>query len=1033
MKSLLGFFVRRPLLVNLLLVMVFVGGYVVSKSQIYSSYPSMDTGFFLITTARPGASAEDVELSVTIPLEEELLKIDGIDVLRSASMEGLSSLAVQSEPDNDRDENRDFRDDVQKAIDKAYGRMPDDLPEKPDLIVANPDNAPVMEILIHGNVAEDVLRQTARRLQTAVRKVPGVAGSDRRGYRRKEVKILLDPLKLHHLGIDYNEIIGAIKGRNVRDSGGSLESFTTERDVVTVGQFRDPHDVEDVIVRVAGRDNFVRVKDIAEVVVDFEDWVVQPLALGEPGISLLVKKSANANGLKVSDDLRAFIEEQRQFLPQGVELTAFNDTTRYARNMLDVLVDNAVVGMLLVFFTLLAFFPFRFTIWVVAGIPTAILMSFMMMPLLDITMNQLSIAGLILMLGVLVDDGIVISESIFRESERGKSPIDAAIDGTHAIAAPVITSSATTFLAFMPLIFLSGTEGKFLWMLAAVVVMVLIASLVECKLILPAHIRHALEHTRDDGTLSRKWFAPVEQAYSWMLHTMFAHRLVSFIVISLLAAVATYFSVNRLVFDLYPDVDTDQILVKLELPIGASFSTTRQRALSLEKALMANLDSGDILASKVTIGNHDAEDEPVITDGRQASWAKIDIYLRPQTERLHTSNEVISAMKAFFKTQSDFSSIQIHPFENSPPTGEAVELDIVGNAPGAYLLADQLLQVLTEHPGVVQAWSSYRSGKDIVDLVINHESLANYGLTVAAVSRAVRVAFDGQLVDEMQTIDERIKFRLQYRQPEQGQLQTLYGLSVVNDKGRPVLLRNVATLETRPNEAAIFHYFGERTVTVYADVDKEKISVAEINRYLNDYIEEQELAEKFPDLRIVSGGEGARQQEAMGNIGSAALLSVVGIVVLLVLLFNSVTQPLLVMMVIPLGVVGTMFVFVLQGASLSLSALTGFTGLAGILVNDSLIMIDQLNRARQGSFLDKETLVSTAQTRLRPIFLTTVTTAAGLYPVAYGTFGTNPVVAPIAMVMLWGVILGSVITLFYLPSLYALEQDLRGVLSRRKA
>ncbi|WP_372862663.1 efflux RND transporter permease subunit [Spongiibacter sp.] len=1034
MKSLVGFFVRRPLLVNLMLVMIFLGGYVVTKSQVYSSYPSIDTGFFVVTTVRPGASAEDVELSVTVPLEEEILKIDGIDSLRSASMEGLSSLTIQSDPDNDRAENREFRDELQKAIDKAFGRMPEDVPEKPDLLAEDPDRTPVMEILIHGNVAEDILRQTARRLQTAVRRVPGVAGTERKGYRRKEVKILLDPLKLQHLGMNYDEVINAIKGHNVRDSGGSLESFTSERDVVTVGQFRDPHEVEEVIVRVAGRDNFVRIKDIAEVVVDFEDWLEQSMANGEPGISLRVKKSANANGLKVSKELLNFIDQQKELLPPGVELTPFNDTTRYARNMLDVLFSNAMVGMALVFFSLLAFFPLRFSIWVVAGIPTAILMSFMMMPAMGITMNQLSISGLILMLGVLVDDGIVVSEGIFQESERGKSPIDAAIDGTSVIAAPVLTSSATTLLAFMPLIFLSGIEGKFLWMLPAVVVMVLLASLIECLFILPAHMRHALEHAQAKGqnTLSRQWFVPIERGYSWLMHKMFSHRVLSFIGIALLAVIAAVYSANRLVFDLYPDSDTDQILVKLELPLGASFSHTREHVLALERKLIAVLDPRDLLATKATIGNHDVDNEPSITEGRQSYWGKIDVYLHPQSQRAHSSNEVISVMRELFKAQPDFSSIQIHPFENSPPTGEAVELDIVGNDPSRFLVADQLLHILESHPHVDQAWSSYKSGKDIVDLVLKPELLANYGLSVADVTRAVRIAFDGLLIDEMQTVEERIKFRLQYRKPEQGQLETLYGLSVINKRGQPVLLHNIANLETRPNEATIYHYFGDRTVTVYASIDKEKISVAQINNYVADYIAEQRLAEKFPELRIIEGGEADRQQSALGNIADAALLSIAGIALLLVLLFNSVTQPLLVMMVIPLGVIGTLFVFALQGAELSLSALTGFTGLAGILVNDSLIMIDQLNRARSGGILDREALVRTAQTRLRPIFLTTVTTALGLYPVAYGTFGTSPTIAPIAMVMLWGVILGSIITLFYLPSLYAIEQDLRRLLSRRR-
>lgn len=1034
MKALISFFAGRALLVNLLVGMVFLGGIVATRSQVFSSYPSLDMGVFIVTTGWPGASVEDVELSLTVPLEEEILEIEGVDVLRSASMEGVSNILVQSSPSNNREQNLSFRNDLQMAVDRAYQRMPTDVPEKPDLYAENPDSTPVMEILIHGNVDEDVLRRTARRLQVDVRQISGVIGSNRNGYRRKEVKILLNPQRLQQLGIDPDEIATAIRGRNVRDSGGSLESTTSERDVVTVGQFHEPHEVEDVIVRVVGRDNFLRVKDVAQVVVDYEDWQVQALANGEPGISILVKKAGNANGLAVANDLRGFVQEQQALVPAGVELSTFNDTTRYARNLLEMLTSNALVGMGLVFITLMAFFPFRFTIWVVVGIPTAIMLTFIAMPMLNISMNQLSISGLILMLGVLVDDAIVIAESIFREAERGKSPLQAAIDGTTAMAAPVITSSATTVLAFMPLVFLSGTEGKFLWMLPAVVVLVLLASLLECKFMLPAHIAHALEsaHAKEGQSLSRRWFEPVERAYEWTMGHMFRHRVISFVLISLVASLAYVYSAHRLSLDLYPDGDTDAISVKIEMPLGSSFERTRERLWLLERD-MREVVGADLLASKITVGHHDLVNMSGVTDGRQDSWGLVDIYLKPQSTLTRDSLHIIDDMRAFADTQADLLMIRVVPVENSPPTGEAVELDIVGNADDRYLVSDQIVHELEQIPGVSRVWTSYKPGKDVIDLQLKHELLANYGLTVSDVTQAVRVAFDGMLVEEMQTVDERIRFRLQYRQPEQGQLDTLYGLSLINSRGQTVLLRSVAEFETRPAQATLFHYFGERTVTVYAEINKAELSVAEVNQTLQEAITAMQIRERFPQVKIIVGGEADRQQDAVGNIGSAALIAGVGILLLLVLLFNSVTQPLLILFVIPLGILGVMFAFAVQNIAMSLSALVGITGLTGILVNDSLIMIDQLNRARSAGVLQREALVQTARTRLRPTFITTVTTVAGLFPVAYGLFGTNATIGPIAMVMLWGVIVGSIITLFYLPSLYAIEQDLKQIFQAKKS
>lgn len=1034
MTALIAFFARRPLLVNLILLMIFLSALVVTRSQVVSSYPALDTGIFYLTTAWPGAAAEDVELSVTAPLEEEILEIEGLDKLRSASMEGQSSILIQANPDNNRQQNRVFRDDLQRAIDRAYPRMPDDVPEKPLLVAEDPDRTPIMEILIRGDVDEDVLRRAARRLQVELRQVEGVAGTERLGYRRKEVRILLNPQRLQQLGIDAAEITQAIAARNVRDSGGALESTTAERDVVTVGQFQNPREVEDVIVRASGRDNFTRVRDIAQVVVDYEDWMTQPLANGEPGISLLVKKTAQANGVAVAEELRDFLARQQTLMPPGVTLEVFNDTTRYARNMLEMLSSNALLGMVLVFVTLLAFFPFRFTVWVVVGIPTAMMLTFMFMPSFNITVNQLSISGIILMLGVLVDDAIVIAESIFREAERGKPPLQAAIDGTAVMAAPVLTSSATTVLAFMPLVFLSGIEGKYLWMLPAVVVMVLIASLIECKLMLPAHIAHALHGRQRDGnkSLSRQWFNPVERGYIWLMGHMFRHRVVSFLVILGLACAAGLFSYHKLSLELYPEGDTDAVTVQIELPLGTSFASTRARLRELERGLRAHLPAEDVLASKVTIGHHDLPNSGGVTEGRQNSWGLIDIYLVRPSDRNHTSKEITQRIHEYLVPQRDLVLARVVPQENSPPTGESVELDIVGNSDDRYLAADQVARFLRETPGVTRVWTSYKRGKDIIDLQLKHELLANYGLTVQDVTRAVRIAFDGLVVEEMQTVDERVRFRLQYRQPEQGQLETLYGLTLINSRGEPVLLRSVADFETKPAQATVFRYFGERTMTVYADIDKSLISVAEINRTLANFLEREGLRTRYTHLNFVLGGEADRQQDALGNIASAALLSLAAILVLLVLLFNSVSQPLLVLLVIPLGILGVMIAFALQGMVLSMSALAGVTGLAGILVNDSLIMIDQLNRVRDSDgSISSEVLVKTASTRLRPIFITTLTTVAGLYPVAYGLFGLNIVVAPLAMVMLWGVVFGSIITLFYLPSLYALEQDIRRLFVRR--
>ncbi len=461
------------------------------------------------------------------------------------------------------------------------------------------------------------------------------------------------------------------------------------------------------------------------------------------------------------------------------------------------------------------------------------------------------------------------------------------------------------------------------------------------------------------------------------------------------------------------------------MPAGTSFDQTRSNMAVMEKEIRELLNPADVLNIKYTVGRHDHGNSDSVTDGRQPSWAILSLFFVPLGEREGDSQEVLMQLREHFSNRKDFDSIVIEPTRNTPPTGRSVELDITGNRSQRYLVADSLEAFLQQQPGVTEVWSTYSPGKDLIELQLNHEAIVGYGLTVASITRAVRIAFDGLLVDELQTVDEEIKFRLQFRQPEQGRLETLYGLTIINKRGEPVLLRNVAELVSRPGESAIRHSFGQRTIIVYAEIDKAIISVAAINKRVADFISRNELVTRYPELQIQQGGEVQRQQDAMGNVGNAATLAMAGILFLLVLLFNSITQPLLVMMVIPLGIVGVFFAFAVIGMDMSLSAMVGLTGLAGILVNDSLIMIDRLNKTRTDGPLTQQQIIEAASSRLRPIYITTLTTIAGLFPAVYGLLGDNSFLRPMVTAMFWGVLFGSLVTLFFLPCLYAMEQDIR--------
>jgi multidrug efflux pump subunit AcrB len=1017
MKSLYAFFVHRPLLVNLLMVFFLLTGFAATNTMQFDTFPKIDLGLVSIITYRPGASAEDIELSTTVPLEKEILKVDGLDKVTSNSMEGMSFILVKLEADAENPEQ--IMADIQKAVDRAATQLPKDLPQKPLVEKISSTKIPVMEVHVTGDVPEETLRYTARQLANGLREVSGIAGVEKIGYRKREVRVLLDPQQLHHLGIAFSEITAAIRHRNVRDSGGSLQSFVAEKKVVTVGQFDYPKQVEEVIIRSNGVGNYVRVRDVAEVVLDYEDWQVQARTDGLTGITLLPRKKTEADGLKTAAAVKTFIEAQRQNLPPGVELLVINDLSRFTVDMLDVLINNALAGFVLVFIVLLIFFHFQLAFWVAIGLPIAICITLTMMPLFGLGIDVMTLTGLILVLGMLVDDAIITGESIFRQKEQGLSPVQASIQGTAHIAPPVIMTTLTTVLAFAPVAFLGGLEGKFMWTLPVMALLTLGGSLIECQLMLPAHLVHA------PVSKPKRWFVYIQRTYDRFIASIVRWRYISITLFILASAGALVWSSQTLRFNLYPDVNIDTFHMKVELPEGASFAYTSNKVKELESLVHDVVPEYDLLNIGTRIGQHDT-DPYGVTEGRNPAWALITVYMKPQGERQSDSNDLIAELRQEVTHFDGYKSIHIEPLKDTPIQGKPVEVEIIGNNEDRFELAEILLEWLQQHPAVTEAWTSYKPGKDVVRLQLNHEALADKGLSVANVVETVRMAFDGQVIDELRTVDEKIEYRLQYRPQEQGKLVTLQNLTVINEDNLPVPLRAVTEFEIEPGEAAIKHYFGDRTVTVYGDIDRKHISTAQINQALQTFVNEEQLLQRFDKLRLWYGGELEQQEEALGHVNTAFLLCFLGIFFLLVILFNSFTQPFLVMIVIPFGFIGVLVAFSLQNMEMSLIALIGILGLTGVLVNDSLVMIAHLNgRKNQHPYLDIQGIAEGASQRLRPIMITTITTVAGLAPAAYGLAGDNPFITPMIMTMMWGVVFGTLVTLILLPCLYATEQDLR--------
>ena len=711
-------------------------------------------------------------------------------------------------------------------------------------------------------------------------------------------------------------------------------------------------------------------------------------------------------------------------MPDGVQLRLVNDISRFTKDMLQTLISNAWMGLISVFLILWLFLGRRLAFWVSVGLPFSVLAAFIGLLLFDFPINSMTLMSLILVLGMLVDDAVVSAESIQQRRESGLSRIEAAIQGTKDVAAPVFVGVFTTILAVLPIFFFGGLEGEVLKVVPVVIIIMMLASLFESKFLLPAHLAHSPFKTRQ-----RSWLVNAEECYQRFIRLLLLHRVKSALALTVVFIIIIIVSVSKIQFQLYPETTIDTINIKVELPYGVAFEETVEKVVHLEEAIRAQIPAGDLLNIGSQIGHHDT-DVYGGSEGRNQAWALTTVYLKPLRELEQDPKVTFVKVEGVAQNQQGLVFVSVEPMEGAPIIGKPVELEIMSDTSEKLVLARYVKQFLTELPGVTHVWDGQKDGRDIMDLEFNYHNLAGYHLSVKQVAEAVRVAMDGLLIAEQQTVAERVHFRLQLPKSGQNQLNTIKDLFIINDLGRAVALSSVASFSMRPGDADIKHYAGRRTVTVYAEINRAVTDVVKVNLALGDHIAGQNWNQLYPDTSFHQGGEFEQQQHSYDKIKIAFFFCLLMIMFVLVVLFNSFSQPLLVLAVLPFSVTGVFVAFAAQDMPMSLYSMTGMLGLIGVLVNDAVVMIFTLNRKAHGQ--DIVLISEQAATRFRPILITSLTTLVGLIPTAYGWGGVNPFVIPMVMTMVWGVAFGTVISLILLPCLYAINHDLRLLLGRWK-
>ena len=1028
MKSFIRFFAERHLLANLLTVVIVLLGVSSLMRMKRDLFPSFDLDELVITTRYPGASPEDVELNVTNKLEDELKNVDGLDLMTSYSLENISVINIKLDPDaSDKEKiKRDIRDAVGRVTD-----LPQEVTDAPYIFEIKTENIEIIRVGMAGELPYAELAKLAKQFEKKLKDIKGVSGVKKTGYLAREIKVEVSQDAMEAYQMPIGEIVRAVQMRNIRATGGSFESYTSDKSIVTLAQFRDPMEVGDVIVRSTFEGTRILIKDLAIIRDGFEPEKTRFRMNGKAAIGFTIFKKGSADVIRVVEAVKELVESEREALPKGVELMYSSDQSRFIRSLLSVMATNGLMGLGLVILVLFLFLNFRTAFWVAMGIPLTLLGVFFLSPFFGAYIDMMTLIAMIIVIGLIVDDAIIIAENISYRLEIGDSPLEAAVTGTYGVLRPVFATIITTILAFSPFFFMSGIMGKFMWSLPLIIVLALLISFTEALTILPAHITAGKRRrAKPDSANRRNWFDPVRSRFQrFMVYVLRLRYLVVSVFLALLVG-AFWYAGAYMQFVLFPGDIADQFYVTVELETGTSLRATSDRVKEIERFLDA-LPEDELDSYWTVVGSQTGGGRPPFAPGESENWAMTLVTLTPYSERDRSAENIVTDLREQTDKLLGPGTVKYFVDAGGPPVGSPINIRLVGsNDLMRKSLADSVVAYLSTLQGVRDINRDDKLGKEQVEIKTDYLRLSQLGLTVADIAQNVRLAYDGEVVTRVRYGNENVGFRVILEESARQKPDYLGELKIPNREGRLIPLREVAEFQVGPGPSSFYHYEGERAVKITADLVKGSslTPLQATNAVVNHF----DLLRDWPGMRFVIGGEAEETQKSMVSLAIAMAMAAVGIYLVLVLLFNSMSQPLLVMFAVPFGLIGVIGAFALHGEPLGFLAIMGVIGMMGVVVNDSLILVNHINSHRMAE-PEKKFLRIVAEgttARLRPILLTSITTVAGLLPTVYGFGGYDPFIAPMAMALGYGILFATPLTLLLLPSLYMIQHDLGNLIRR---
>lgn len=1019
-RGIIAWFANNPVAANLIMWMLIIGGIISAATVNKEVFPTIETNFVQVSVAYPGAAPQEIEEGINIKIEEAIKDIRGIKQVSSVAADSVGTVTVEVASGY---KPKDILDEIKLEVD-SISTFPDSI-ENPNIFQIKPKNL-VMFVSIYGDLTDHEMKELAKQTRDEFTSLPAVSSADLIGALDYEIAIEVREHQLREFGLTFTEVAQAVQRSSFDLPGGSIRADDGNILLRTKAQAYRESDFTDIVVSAHPDGSRVLLSQVADIKDGFIDWDNYVRFNGYPAAIIQVNSVDSQDAVKIAQQVNQWIEDKQAELPSGVFIDSWLDLTHYLDGRLDMMIENIVFGAILVFAILALFLHVKLAFWVMMGLPVCFLGAFFLMPHppFDVTLNMISLFAFILVLGIVVDDAIVTGESAAQEIEKNGHSVDSVVTGVRKVATPATFGVLTTMVAFVPMLLISGPMKSLSEAIAWVVILCLVFSLIESKLILPAHLAHM--KIKPNNNPNR--FVRFKQAFNERVNRFITSRyrpflerclnyrysvLAVFVGVLMLSVALVMSGKVRWVF--FPDMPSDYIHVTLEMEPSFSEQRTIETAQVIEKALL-EMDQTvfDEYGSNVV-------DHHLVV---KSSMTSIEFFveLTKAEERDINGVEIADKWRAALPPLVGINKLSFDAGGGAQTNTVTLEL-VSDDLDKLTAASEELKQKLTLYNGLYDVSDNFSSGSSEIQLQIKPEAEA-LGLTLFDLASQVRYGFFGYEAQRLLRDKEEVKVMVRYPRDERRSIGHLENMLIRTPSGERVPFSTVADITLDDSYSSINRKDNRRALTVVANVNT---NIAEPKKVVDDIMANfvPELTEKYDGLSVKLGGASLDEQESMVSLVKGALFVLLAVYTLLAIPLKSYAQPLIIMSVIPFGMVGALFGHLFLGLSMSMLSMTGIIALGGVVVNDSLVLVDYVNRARAEGKSILQSAIESGCFRFRAVVLTSLTTFFGLVPIMLETSLQAQVMIPMAVSLAFGILFSTVVTLLLVPILYLVLNDIK--------